>query len=333
MRKSVILIISLAVLLLIAGCGKKGLPMPEKLSLPGGMRDLSGEGRGGVLFLSFSIPARDSMGAELRDLGGFRILKSCGSCMGAFEPFKDIRLDEGQGYTIVNNRIYLYDDDLRAGFRYSYRVYPMTKLGTTGEASNVFSLTWQTPPGRPVNISAKGDDEQVELNWTREDNLVYNVYRVKENVYPLFPVNPGPLSTPLFLDTGLENGKAYEYEIRAAMVKDGMMFEGEGTRVKVITVDRTPPKAPQGIKVEKKGRGALIAWKMNSEKDLLGYNVYRIGGGMPVKLNGEPVRELQFYDGKVPADARYTSYYVTALDTSNNESEHSKEAIILLMKE
>ena len=331
-RKRFILLISLAALLLVAGCGKKGPPVPARVPVPGGIRDLSGEVKDGVLFLSFSIPQRDSTGAELKDLGGFRVLKACGSCMGGFEPFREIRLEEKQGYTVVGNRIYIYDDDLKENFRYSYRVHPMTRLGTAGEASNTFTITWDKVPPPPTGLRARGDYGKVEITWNKEGNLLYNVYRLKENVYPLFPTNPGPLAAPPFIDSGLENGKTYRYEVRAVIPRGASRWEGQGSTVEATPVDRIPPNAPIEIKTEKKGRAVLVTWKKNTEGDLLGYNVYRVTGGKAVKVNREPVKETLFLDQAVP-DLRYVSYYVTAVDTAGNESERSKESIIILMKE
>ena len=102
MRKQHILIISIAFLLLFTGCGKKGPPVPMRFGLPGGIKDLTGEAKDGVLFLSFSIPATDNLGRPLTDLGGFRVSKNCITCVGGFAPWRDIRLDERQGYTVVS---------------------------------------------------------------------------------------------------------------------------------------------------------------------------------------------------------------------------------------
>jgi hypothetical protein len=332
MRKRYILVVSLAILLLCMGCGKKGLPTPQRLLVPGGIKDLTGIVKDGVLFLSFSIPQKDSSGAEIKDLGGFQVLKSCGSCMGGFEPFREIRLEESQGYAIVNGKIYIYDDDLKKDFQYSYRVYPVTRRGTSGESSNVFTITWHTPPVPPTGIAAKGDYGKIEITWTKEDGRLYNVYRLKANTYPLFPVNTEPFSAPPFIDSGLENGVTYQYEVRSVAMQGGMRREGEGALVAAAPVDRLPPAAPRGIKTEKKGRGVLIGWLVGKEEDLVGYNIYRIIGGKGAKVNGEPVKEPMFMD-ESPPGLRYVTYYVTAVDKWGNESEASKESIIILMKE
>ncbi|MDR2017545.1 MAG: hypothetical protein LBQ00_01475 [Syntrophobacterales bacterium] len=335
MRKNAISILIISVALTffgVAGCGKKSFPAPQNLPIPGGIKDVAGDIKEGVLFLSFTIPSRDVTGAELKDLSGFRVLKSCGSCMVGFEPFKEILLEEQQGYTIAKGRLYITDDDLRTGFHYSYRVHPLTKLGTAGDASNTFTITWQAVPVPPAGVQARGEYERIELTWDKEENLLYNVYRLREGVYPLFPVNPAPLSTSFFVDSGLENGKTYQYEVRAVALKSGMRWEGKGVQLSAHPIDRTPPAAPREIKTEKNEREVLVTWKMNTEPDLLGYNVYRIASGKTVKMNTEPLKEPSYLDRNLP-EARYVSYYVTAVDTFGNESENSKESIIILIKE
>ena len=320
------------VVLVAAGCGKKGYPIPERMPIPGGIRDLSGEVKEGVLFLSFSIPQKDASGADMTDLAGFRVLKNCGTCVGGWEPFREILLEEKQGYTIARGRLYVTDDDLKAGVRYSYRVYPVTQLGSSGEGSNLFTVTWQAVPPPPEDVRAKGEYERIELTWEKEQGLLYNVYRLRDNVYPLFPLNPAPLSGSFFVDSGLENGKKYEYEVRAVEVKAGIRWEGMGARIVAAPIDRTPPDAPRDIKTEKKGRAVQVTWKKNAEPDLLGYNVYRITSGKTEKLTAEPIKETSLLD-RNPPEVRYVSYYVTAVDVFGNESEHSRESIIILMKE
>ena len=333
-QKRYILVISIGILLLLASCGKKGEPLPKGLPIPGGINDLAGEVKDGVLFLSFSVPTRNKDGSEVKDLAGFKILKGCGSCMGVFEPFKDIRMDEGKGYTVYDGKLFVFDDDLMNGFQYAYKVYPYTRKGISGDASNIFSIKWEKPPEAPTNVSGKENDERVELTWTKEEGFSYNVYRYSGDIYPLFPLNKNPLTTPGFVDSGLENGKRYRYEIRKVREKDGLKWEGEGFKVEATPKDKTPPATPKEVKAERKENGVSITWKENTEKDLMGYNVYRIATGKAEKLNKEPVKEHIYFDQNVP-DSRYVSYYVTALDTSGNESDPSRESIVMMkgMKE
>ena len=330
-EKKYIAAVSICVVLILLSfsCGKKADPRPMALPVPGRISDLSGEVKDGVLFLSFSVPAKNADGSEMKDLAGFKAYKACGTCLGGFELYKDLNLEEKKGYSLYGGKMFFYDDDLMAGIDYSYRVYPYTKKGTRGDGSNVFGVRWQNPPGPVKNLSVKGDDEKTELSWDREEGFSYNVYRYMNGTYPLFPLNKSPLTAATYLDSGLENGKQYTYEVRKVQAKDGMLLEGEGTKITATPVDRTPPPRPTDVKAEKTEGGVLVTWRELKVKDLAGYNLYRTEGGKAERLNKEPIKENRYIDRNLP-DTRYLSYSVTAVDLAGNESEASREVLVII---
>ncbi len=284
----------------------------------------------GLLFVSFTIPTKNRDGTDVSGLEGFRIMKSCGTCGGAFDLWKNIRLTDKRGYTIRDNRLYTYDNDLRPGVVYGYRVYPYTTKGIQMDGSNVFSLTWQKPPDKPTGVAVDEEDSKIVLSWERADGLSYNVYRWDSGTYPLFPRNPAPLAASRFTDEALQNGKTYKYEVRAVRMEGAAPFEGEGAVISATPMDKTPPAPPAAPKLEKTEGGVLLSWAANTEADLAGYNVYRITAGKPEKVNTSLVPEPEFLDKNPGADLRYVSYYVTAVDMSGNESGPSREQIIIL---
>jgi hypothetical protein len=326
--KKLILVVSFIVLASFA-CGKKGSPTPKGLPVPVAISDLRGEVKDSLLFLSFSVPTRNEDRTEVKDLEGFRILKSCGGCGGGLEPWKEIRLTDREGYTVVNGRLYAYDNDLTEGLEYAYRVFTVTRKGIQGSGSNIFSIRWQRPPAPPKEISAKEGDSRITLMWESEQYKLYNVYRIDEPAYTLFPLNPSPLGNPTFTDTGLRNGQQYRYEVRSVVVHNGVAFEGEGNLVQATPKDMAPPEPPKDLKLEKKGSGVFLSWSPNKENDVEGYNVYKLVAGKGEKVNKKLVEESRFQDEK-PGEGRYVSYYVTAVDASDNESGPSREEIIIL---
>ena len=326
--KRLILVASLIFLALVS-CGKKGNPVPKGLPIPTGIGDLRGDVKDGVLFISFSIPTKNMDGTDIKDLVGFRILKSCGGCGGGFEVWKNIALTDKRGYTIRSNRLYTYDDDLRQGFDYAYKVYAYTVKNVEGGASNVFSVKWQKPPAPPKEVVATPEDGRVFLSWKKEDELSYNVYRPEKDVYPLFPVNLSPLTASQFTDANLRNGQQYLYEVRAIRVENGVPYEGEGTTVLATPEKQTPPAPPGGLQLEKKDRTVILTWAANTESDVAGYNVYRVFRGKAQKINAGILKEPRFVDSN-PGSEPYLTYYVTAVDDKGRESAPSKEEFVIL---
>lgn len=329
-KRRATLILSLAFFLLFStACGKKAAPSPKGRPLPSPIADLGGQVKDGVLFLSFSIPSKNQDGSPLTSLAGFKIQKVCGTCVGGFEPFKDVRLTDTHGYTTAGGKLWVYDNDLRPGFEYVYRVIPYLETGVYGDPSNLYAIKWQTPPEPPQNVNAIPGDGSVQLSWASQTDRLYNVYRFEGETYPLSPLNDRPLMANNFSDRGLRNGKTYRYEVRTLVVEGGVHREGGGTSVSASPVDKTAPAHPQGLAAAKKDGGVSLTWTPSPDIDISGYNVYRTDNGDTVKLNSQPVKETTYLDPK-PGDKRYVSYFVTAVDHSGNESDSSREAVIIL---
>jgi fibronectin type 3 domain-containing protein len=69
-----------------------------------------------------------------------------------------------------------------------------------------------------------------------------------------------------------------------------------------------------------------LIWAPVTAADLEGYNVYRHeAGGVPVKVNTEPIRMPAFRDVQVVSGKKYF-YSVSAMDQRGNESARSEEA-------
>jgi hypothetical protein len=327
--KRTICVVSAILFLSLISCGKKAPPLPRGAHIPAPVGGFSGEVKDGLLFLSFVPPASNLDGSTLEGLAGFKILKSCSGCEGSLERWREIRLTDTTGFTMYQNRLYLYDDDLKQGQDYSYQVIPFTDKEVNGAPSNVYSIKWEKTPRPPKEVRAEGDDGKVELSWSKEEGVVYNVYRFDGDTYPLAPVNSLLLTNTFFTDRGLENGKRYKYEVRSVRMAGTMRWEGEGAAVGAEPKDKTPPEAPRGAQGEKKEKGVLVTWEKSAEPDLLGYNIYRLGTGAAEKLNKELLRDTSFLDTE-PGNARYVSYYITAVDKSGNESGPSRELILTL---
>jgi fibronectin type 3 domain-containing protein len=117
--------------------------------------------------------------------------------------------------------------------------------------------------------------------------------------------------------------------VRKVRETGGIFREGRGVKITATPVDKTPPRVPEDVRGEKRASAVLITWRENTDKDLAGYNVYRIVNGVKEKLNGNIVKANSYLDQKSPNE-RYVSYSVTAVDAAGNESDSSRESIVIL---
>lgn len=95
--------------------------------------------------------------------------------------------------------------------------------------------------------------------------------------------------------------------------------------------DTIAPAAPAGVRVAPGDTAAYLSWDANKESDLAGYNVYRseTAGGTRTKVNSSLVSKATAYFTNTGLVNGKTYYYrITAVDTSNNESEMSTEVAI-----
>jgi len=137
-------------------------------------------------------------------------------------------------------------------------------------------------------------------------------------------------------DQSFEWEKTYYYRVTTFTVvaqpgKPEVSIEGDDTpEVKVFAHDVFPPAVPSGVQAVFSGPGQQpfidLIWAPVTAADLEGYNVYRHeAGGVPVKVNTEPIRMPAFRDVQVVSGKKYF-YSVSAMDQRGNESARSEEA-------
>jgi hypothetical protein len=94
----------------------------------------------------------------------------------------------------------------------------------------------------------------------------------------------------------------------------------------IVSSDTNAPATPTGLSATPGNSTVSLDWNNNDENDLRGYNVYRstTSGTGYTKLNGAFLTNSNYTDSNANG-ARTYYYVVTAIDTSNNESNDSNE--------
>ncbi len=219
--------------------------------------------------------------------------------------------------------------------------------------SNVVQVQILPAPQPIEDLRAQITQTTVELSWTMPAILPagsappvsfrYRVYRAEAppaGNHPASLANSrthsdsaqvallGESATSSYGDTSFTFGHTYAYTIRSVATYESGSVESEESNVLNVTPrDTFAPATPENIAATATPSNGSVAahvdlsWAINSESDLLGYNVYRSDteGGPGIRVNATPLVTPAFRDNLVVAGEQYF-YRVTAVDRAGNES-------------
>jgi len=184
-----------------------------------------------------------------------------------------------------------------------------------------------TPPAKPQNLSAQPGDALVDLYWSTNiepDLASYTVYwGTQPGVYP--NVISG-VTQPNRQVTGLTNGVRYYFAVSAVDTSGNESQKSiERSAVPNGTIpDTTPPDPPVNLVCQGGNQVVNCTWSPNLETDLHHYN---IRWGTAHGVYGSPINTGTVTNYQIIGLTNGITYYivVTAVDTSNNESNYSQE--------
>jgi hypothetical protein len=271
--------------------------------------------------------------------------ESCPDCPLKFEPVAEIDLKFPKEARVEGRRVWWQDPSLKALTEYTYLVLAYNRYQIPGPESNRIKISFDQPPASVTNVKVKPEDRFVEISWdfaprlkngeNLNDPALFNIYRKsKGEEFAFLPVNPEPVPQGPFRDGGLENGKEYEYIVRALRNFKGTLIEGLPSPVVIGTPEKfLPPSQPTGLigimRREGDKTGVELRWNRNPEPDVAGYDLYRqeMGTDDSAKVNSRLLTEPYFFD--TTADPRKAYLYrLKAVDNSprRNQSQFSLEA-------
>jgi hypothetical protein len=352
-NKRVAFVLLLILMAVLWGCGRKALPVAPESSVPEAVADLRAWVKEEGVYVSWSFPSRNKDGTRLDDLQGFRVLRqarplsgaSCPDCPLKFEMAGEIDLKFPREARIEGRRVWWQDSNLKWQNEYDYVVVAYNRYLTSGPESNRVKISFDQPPAAVANVRIKSEDRLLEVGWdfvprlksgeSLSDPAGFNVYRKSEGMdFGFLPVNPEPVSQSPYRDGRLENGKRYEYVIRAVRNFKGTLIEGPGSAVATGVPEKTtPPSDPTGligvIRRDADKKGVELRWNRNPEPDVAGYDLYRQEKETDalIKLNSQDLTETYFFDATADPQKTYL-YRLKAIDNSprRNQSEFSQEA-------
>lgn len=127
---------------LISGCGKRGDPVPPKITTLKAVSNLKGMIVNGGIALSWSIPEKSV------DVDGFKIYRNelkidgngCPGCPREYSLIADLSCCDPKLVRDGEKKISYLDTDVKIGYLYSYKVVTCNSSGYCGGESNIAEI-------------------------------------------------------------------------------------------------------------------------------------------------------------------------------------------------
>ncbi|NAZ88340.1 hypothetical protein GTR00_19935, partial [Kineococcus sp. T90] len=281
--------------------------LPDTLA-PGAVRSLKAKASSSSVALTWSKNGED-------DLAGYRVYRAA-SADGAHEL---IATTTSAKFT---------DTTAPAGVFSHYRVTAVDTSGNESAPAAVGVLREDAvapaAPGAPV-VTATADGLALDWPDSAEADLAgYVVQRATGTSTSFTTLTSSALVTSSYTDTRTAPGTSYTYRVRAVDLSGNLSAPATVT---AVHPDTTAPAAPRGLGAAPAAGGVQLRWSASTEADLAGYRVYRSSGLLEpfAPLTTALLTSASHLDATAPAGTTST-YRVTAVDTSGNESPVSATA-------
>jgi len=357
------LLVALAGVLMLAGCGTPAAPQPPSLKLPVPVADLAASRTGNQVTLTWTTPQKSTDKLLLKgSVDGFVCRKeNAGACVAVGGELEFAPGAEGSFTETL-------PAELAAGAPrpLSYFVELKNHNGRSAGLSNAAVVLAGVAPAPVANLSAELRKTGVVLRWapmpaSKQDSSAIRLHRKLLNPPPAKPhqgeqglLTPQPelVEQNLLvdscareagkggcraLDSSIRLGQVYEYRAQrvARVTMEGKTLELAGelsAPVRVEARDIFPPAVPTGLAAVattgENGAGNAIdlSWQPVADVDLAGYFVYRRegDGGWQRISPAAPLVPPAFHDTQVQPGHSYI-YAVSSINQGRNESARSAE--------
>lgn len=263
-------------------------------------------------------------------------------CVG-YNLYRSLNYQEGfekiNAKLLKTNKPRFVDKNLKAEAIYWY--YATAVDSSDNESSRSYTAPAEVrdlvPPTPPKNLAGKVEPGKVLLSWDtnpEEDLVGYRVYQAMAadaESYHQLQLDPIPASTFVHTLSKAASANPYFYKVTAV---DRSGNESDFSQIiKLKLPDVTPPFPPVFAKAEGGEGEILLTWHPNIDKDLAGYQLYRLEKKEPISavllLNQKliPAETLKYKDSaNLIAGTRY-AYTLKAVDQDGNISLASRPLI------
>lgn len=304
---------------LMAGCGYEGSPLPPLANVPGRVSDLSATQRGARLLVEFTPPQLTTEGFPIK-------------------PPLDLDVRVGPGAEPVDEGVWtagatkLPRGEVAQGSA-TYET-PVTEwigkqvvVGVRATGSNRKSSGWTfasifvvPAPQTPSAVRADNTEQGIRLTWSGPESG-FRIFRKTVNE-PLKPI--ADVGRPPWTDTTTQFGQEYTYSVQAIVELPEASGPGHQAasdlsgEISFTPKDEFPPATPSGLRAAAAPKSIELSWNGNDEADLAGYRVYRGVAGGPMRRVVQV--EVPAYSDTDLQPEKIYRYTVAAVDRAGNES-------------
>lgn len=179
----------------------------------------------------------------------------------------------------------------------------------------------QLPPSvAGFRLRDRGTGSALFASWDSVQVLDFSAYKIYVGRAPGVYDTSFTQTTRSRLISGLSEGVRYFVGV-SILDQAGL----EGFITELSAVPRSVPLPPAGLVSQSLPNAVKLTWRQNGEMDLRGYNVYRSATPSPgspfILLTPSPTTDTTWVDSLTIAGMY--RFYVTAIDSTNNESSPS----------
>lgn len=341
MKTARILVLA-TVIVALAGCGRKSVPLPPIVEVPETTTDLQGYQDGTEIVLLWSYPELTRAGRPLNDLAQievWRVQLSPGQeQVGGGPAGEDIRrqlmLSRGKLVARLEGKSL---QEATRGKQLTYRerspegaagttpptlwyaVRSRRRDGTPSALSNLLSWRLQPVPAVPTSLVAQPSADGIALSWDAVPDMFYVLERRGSKVAGWDVLEPIRIETPRFLDTKAEQGQSWWYRVRS------ITMAGVPTTVSPPTPEievpypdiYPPPPASSFLCLPEPGR-VLLRWGASPDPSVR-YKLFRRQDDAIWRHLEEAFRGAEYTDASPPTGE--VEYAVKAMDRFGNQSD------------
>lgn len=324
---------AVAVVVVLAGCGRKLPPLPPVLDVPETTQDLTVYQELANAVLLWSFPSMTRAGRPLVDLERVEVLRLDLAPGQELPPTPELqrqlvlargrvvaRLEGSSLAAATVGRRLRIEDPLQLPAEGTtpntswYAVRSRRRDGTTSALSNLVSWQAKPVPAMVAALAAAPAREGIALSWREVAGARYLLERQDAAGGGWEPVGPEELKTSEYLDRTANQGTTWRYRVRA--VSAGV--RGPYSEVREVSYpDIYAPPPPTSLVCLPEARQVRLSWEESPEVGVT-YRVERRRAGEGWQPIGEATQRRWFDDPSPPEGE--LDYQVVALDAMGNAS-------------